>query len=239
MIDGPPNHSEGPVVMKVLVVEDSCRLAEYVSIGLGKVGFAVDTVATATDGEEAMAVNAYDAVILDLGLPDRDGMGLLAEMRRKGDTTIVLVLSARDALDDRVKGLTIGADDYLVKPFAMAELAARLRALERRQTHVVEPVLSRGNVQFDPNSREMRVDGRLVALSRREAGALEYLLRRAGRVVSRTAMEDALYPAGEELASNAVDVLIHRLRRRLLDVRADVSIVTMRGVGYMLSVRTS
>lgn len=224
--------------MKVLLIEDNHRLASYVSVGLGKAGFAVDTMATATDGEEAMAVTTYDAVILDLGLPDRDGMDLLAKMRRGGDSTIVLVLTARDALDDRVKGLTAGADDYLVKPFALAELTARLRALERRQPHALELVLSRGNVQFDPGSREVRVAGIAVPLRRREGDALEYLLRRAGRVVSRTAMEEALYPAGEELASNAIDVLIHRLRKRMQDAGADASIVTMRGVGYMLSVRT-
>ena len=224
--------------MKVLLIEDNRRLAEYVSVGLGKAGFAIDTAVTATDGEEAMAVTDYDAIILDLGLPDRDGMGLLAEMRRKGDTTIVLVLTARDALDDRVKGLTAGADDYLVKPFAMAELVARLRALERRQPHALELMLSRGNVQFDPSSREVRVGESTVPLRRREVDALEYLLRRAGRVVSRTAMEEALYSAGEELASNAIDVLIHRLRKRMQDAEADVSIVTMRGIGYMLSLRT-
>lgn len=224
--------------MKVLVIEDNPRLAEYVSIGLGKAGFTVDIAATAADGDEATAVGDYEAVILDLGLPDRDGMNLLAEMRRRGDTTIVLILTARDAVDDRVNGLTSGADDYLVKPFAMAELAARLRALERRRTPALELVLSRGNVRFDPNSREARVAGRPVALPRRETDALEYLLRRAGRVVPRAALEEALYPMGEELASNAVDVLIHRLRKRLQEAEADVSIVTMRGVGYMLSIRT-
>ncbi len=223
--------------MKILVIEDNSRLAEYVSIGLGRAGFAVDTAATAADSEEAMAVGDYEAVILDLGLPDRDGLSLLAEMRRRGDTMIVLVLTARDAVDDRVSGLTSGADDYLVKPFAMAELVARLRALERRRTPALELVLSRGNVRFDPNSREAQVDGRQVTLPRRETDALEYLLRRAGRVVPRTVLEEALYPMGEELASNAIDVLIHRLRKRLQDARADVAIVTMRGVGYMLSAK--
>lgn len=225
--------------MKVLVIEDNSRLAEYVSIGLERAGFTVDIAATAADGEEAMAVGGYEAVVLDLGLPDRDGMNLLAEMRGKGQTTSVLILTARDAVDDRVSGLTSGADDYLVKPFAMAELVARLRALERRRTHALELVLSRGNVRFDPNCREAQVDGRPVALPRREMDALEYLLRRAGRVVPRAILEEALYPMGEELASNAVDVLIHRLRKRLQDARADVSIVTMRGVGYMLAVRTA
>lgn len=225
--------------MKVLVIEDNSRLAEYVSIGLERAGFTVDIAATAADGEEAMAVGGYEAVVLDLGLPDRDGMNLLAEMRGKGQTTSVLILTARDAVDDRVSGLTSGADDYLVKPFAMAELVARLRALERRRTHALELVLSRGNVRFDPNCREAQVDGRPVTLPRREMDALEYLLRRAGRVVPRAILEEALYPMGEELASNAVDVLIHRLRKRLQDARADVSIVTMRGVGYMLAVRTA
>lgn len=226
-----------PREMKVLLIEDNPRLAEYVSIGLGRAGFAIDAAAGASDGEEAMAVGDYDAVILDLGLPDRDGMTLLTEMRRKGNSTIVLILTARDGIDDRVGGLTSGADDYLVKPFAMAELAARLRALERRRTNALEVVLSRGNVRLDPNSREVWVDDRPVALSRRETDALEYLLRRAGRVVARAAMEEALYPMGEELASNAVDVLIHRLRKRLQEAEADVVIVTMRGVGYMLSLK--
>lgn len=225
--------------MKVLVIEDNTRLAEYVSIGLGRAGFTVDLTTCAADGEAALAVGDYGAVILDLGLPDQDGLSLLANMRRRGDATIVLILTARDAVDDRVSGLTSGADDYLVKPFAMPELVARLRALERRRTPALDLVLSRGNVCFDPNSRETRVGGHQVCLPRRETDALEYLLRRAGRVVPRIALEEALYPMGEELASNAVDVLIHRLRKHLLDSAADVAIVTMRGVGYMLASKTS
>lgn len=223
--------------MKVLVIEDNSRLAEYVSIGLGKAGFTVDAVATAEDGALALSAGNYDALILDLGLPDRDGMKFLEELRRRGEALIVLILTARDTVEDRVNGLTAGADDYLVKPFAMAELIARLRALERRQPHALELVLSRGNVQFDPGAREARVNGRVMALPRREMDALEYLLKRVGRVIPRPVLEDALYPMGEELASNAVDVLIHRLRKRLQDAQADISIVTMRGVGYMLSLK--
>lgn len=223
--------------MKVLLVEDNARLAEYVSIGLGRAGFAVDVATNAADCDEALAVGDYGALILDLGLPDRDGMTLLADMRRRGDTTSVLILTARDAVEDRVNGLTSGADDYLVKPFAMPELAARLRALERRRSPALELVLSRGNLRFDPNSRETRVRDRAMVLPRRETDALEYLLRRADRVVPRAALEEALYPMGEELASNAVDVLIHRLRKHLLEAGADIAIVTMRGVGYMLSVK--
>lgn len=223
--------------MKVLVIEDNARLAEYVSIGLGRAGFTVDVATNAADGDEALAVGDYEATILDLGLPDRDGMALLAEMRRRGDTTSVLILTARDAVEDRVAGLTSGADDYLVKPFAMAELVARLRALERRRSPALELVLARGNVRFDPNSREARVGGHPMVLPRRETDALEYLLRRADRVVPRAVLEEALYPMGEELASNAVDVLIHRLRKHLLEAGADIAIVTMRGVGYMLSAK--
>jgi DNA-binding response OmpR family regulator len=164
-------------------------------------------------------------------------MKFLAELRRQGEAMIVLILTARDTVEDRVSGLTAGADDYLVKPFAMAELVARLRALERRKPHALELVQSQGNVQFDPSAREARVNGQIMALPRREMDALEYLLKRAGRVVPRAVLEDALYPMGEELASNAVDVLIHRLRKRLQDAQADISIVTMRGVGYMLSLK--
>ncbi|MBI3447131.1 MAG: response regulator [Magnetospirillum sp.] len=221
--------------MKVLLVEDNVRLAEYVSIGLGKAGFALDAVTNAEDGDLALSTTSYDAVILDLGLPDRDGMTFLTDMRKRGETAFVLILTARDTVEDRVSGLTGGADDYLIKPFAMPELVARLRALERRQSHSMELMLSRGNVQFDPNAREARVQGKAVTLSRRETDALEFLMKRADRVVPRSILEDAIYPMGEELASNALDVLIHRLRKHLQEAQADISIVTMRGVGYMLS----
>ncbi|SIS97912.1 response regulator [Insolitispirillum peregrinum] len=225
--------------MKILLIEDNRKLAEYAALGLGKAGFVVDAVSTAGDGWEALAVGSYDAVVLDLGLPDRDGMDLLEEMRRKGVACAVLILTARDGVENRVNGLTAGADDYLVKPFAMAELVARLRALERRQGKGLEMTLCYGNVSFDPRTREARVGAIVLTLSRRERDALEYLIRRGGRVITRTALEEALYPMGEELASNAVDVLIHRLRKRLQDAGAAVVIVTMRGVGYMLSVKPS
>ncbi len=222
--------------MKLLLIEDNHKLAEYISLGLSKAGFSVDLMRTAMDGEEALSVNEYDAVVLDLGLPDRDGMSLLTEIRRKEDTTIILVLTARDSIADRVKGLTEGADDYLVKPFAMAELIARLRVLQRRPSHALEIVLCCGNVRLDPHSRGVQVAEKVLPMSRREIDALEFLMRRANRVVSKALLEETIYSFDDDVASNAVEVLIHRLRKRLQIAEANVAIVTLRGVGYMLSI---
>ena len=221
--------------MRLLLIEDNQRLAEHTKSALGSKGFTVDTVATASDAEAAVAATAYDCLILDLGLPDIDGLELLATLRRRNVSTPILVVTARDKVEDLVEGLNRGADDYLRKPFEVEELAARIRALLRRPGQVLSLQLSEGNVHFDTNTREVRVSGTLLDLGRREIDALELLMRRAGRVVSKTAIEEAIYGFGEELGSNAIEVLVHRLRKRMTDAGANIYIHTLRGAGYLLS----
>jgi DNA-binding response OmpR family regulator len=221
--------------VRLLVIDDNPRLAEYVGVALRGEGFAVDSVTSGADAGAAIATTSYDAIILDLGLPDIDGLTWLTEVRRQLDRTPVLILTARDGVHDLVLGLNSGADDYLRKPFQIEELVARIRALLRRPGQVLGIELTQGNVSLNTNSRELTINGVQIELGRRECGALEVLLRRADRVVPKSAIEEALYAFGEELASNAIEVLIHRLRKRMQDAHADVHIHTLRGVGYMLT----
>jgi DNA-binding response OmpR family regulator len=221
--------------LRLLVIEDHHRLAEFIAAGLDQAGFAVDVVHTAADGEAAIEAMGYDAVVLDLGLPDADGMTLLRARRARGDAVPILLLTARDEVEHRVEGLDAGADDYLLKPFAMAELVARVRVLLRRPSSSLGITLSEGNMSFDTVSRQATVNGDQVMLSRREVDLLELLMRRSGRVVSKAAIEDGIYPFGEEIASNAVEVLVHRLRKRMQLAGATVQLHTLRGVGYLLS----
>jgi DNA-binding response OmpR family regulator len=173
-------------------------------------------------------------VVLDLGLVDGDGLKLLKDMRARRDSTPVLILTARDQLQDRVAGLDQGADDYVMKPFQVPELAARLRALLRRPGAALGTTLEYGDVAMDTGSREVNVTGRRVPLSRREADALELLLRRAGRVVPKDVIDRSIYAAGEDVQPNTVEVLISRLRRRLESAGANVAVHTVRGIGYLL-----
>jgi DNA-binding response OmpR family regulator len=220
--------------MRVFVVEDDVRLGEVLQDGLGKAGFAVDLCTSQRDAAEALANFPYDAIILDLGLPDGDGLQLCLDVRSRGNTVPVLMLTARDAVEDRIAGLNAGADDYLIKPFAMAELVARIKALLRRPGGALGVVLSAGNVAFDTIGRDLRVEGNTVALPRREVALLEQLLRRQGRVVPRAILEEKLYGIDDEPESNAIPVHIHRLRKRLDDAGANAEIHTVRGVGYVL-----
>jgi DNA-binding response OmpR family regulator len=221
--------------MRLLLIEDNQRLADYLATALQNGGFAVDQVGTTADAEGALAATHYDTLLLDLGLPDRDGLEWLAEQRRRQMTRPVLVLTARDSLEDLVAGLNQGADDYLRKPFEIDELIARVRALLRRPGEALGVKLTAGNVSFDTSDREVTVNGMAVEFGRREMDGLELLMRRAGRVVPKSAIEDAIYSFGEDLASNAIEVLVHRIRRRLQDAGADMHIHTLRGVGYVLS----
>lgn len=221
--------------MRLLLIEDNPRLSKYVAEGLRGQGFAVDAVDSGADAEAAIATTSYDAIVLDLGLPDVDGLQWLASMRKRLNQAPVLILTARDAVCDLVLGLNAGADDYLRKPFEMDELVARIRALLRRPGHALGAELTQGNISLDTNTRQLRIAGGLVDLGRRECGALELLLRRADRVVPKSAIEEAIYAFGEEVASNAIEVLIHRLRKRMQDAHANVHIHTLRGVGYMLT----
>ncbi len=219
---------------RILLIEDNASLAEFIGKGLKAAGFGVDGFGTAEEGASAAESLAYDAIVLDLGLPDRDGIDLLRDLRRRGRRVPVLILTARDDIDDRVRGLDAGADDYVVKPFAMKELSARLRALLRRPGAVLGNVLSVANVTLDTVARQLMVDGQAAALSRREFDLLQLLMRAAGRVVGKRAIEDKIYGFAEEITPNAVETLISRLRKRLASSGAALSIHTMRGVGYLL-----
>ena len=221
--------------MRVLLVEDNLRLSTLVRRGLEKEDFTVDGVGTLSDAEAALDTAPYDVVILDLGLPDGDGLDLLRAMRAQGSHVPVLVLTARDGVDDRVKGLNAGADDYLLKPFAVEELTARLRALLRRPDGALGLSLSAGNITFDTSAREVRVGTELLKISKKEMGVLEQLMRRSGRVVPKDMLECKLYGFDDDVSANSLEASFSRLRKRLAQVDAAVSIHTLRGVGYLLS----
>ncbi len=193
---------------------------------------------TAIDARLALGSIRYSAMILDLGLPDEDGMNVLKEMRRDRDPLPVLVLTARGSVDDRVQGLRAGADDYLVKPFALEELVARLQALMRRPGELLGRSLSIANLVFDTESRQIFVDGRPELFSSRESAVLELLMRRQGRVVTKKAVEDQIFGMSSDVASNAVEVYVSRLRKHLAECRARLQIHTVRGVGYMIAEET-
>ncbi len=221
--------------MRLLVVEDEARITELLRAALGRAGFVIDAVETVADARAALPLSAHDAVILDLGLPDGDGLALLNELRRDGNCVPVLVLTARDAVEARVAGLDAGADDYLIKPFAMTELIARIKALLRRPGQALGTVLEAGNVAFDTIGREIRVGSTVVVLPRQELGILEHLMRRLGRVVPKAVLEEKLYGIDDELGSNAIPVHVHYLRRKLAEAEATQEIHTVRGIGYLLA----
>ena len=217
--------------MRVLVVEDDALLGRGVQAGLEQAGFAADWVRDGMAADAALQAGEYAAVVLDLGLPRLEGLELLRRRRAHGDRTPVLILSARDALEDRVTGLDAGADDYLVKPFRVEELAARLRALVRRAHGAAAPLLSVAGVTLDPGARTVSWQGRPVELPAREFDVLHELMLNAGRVLSREHLQGRVYRWGEEVESNAIDVHVHHLRRKL----APELIRTIRGVGYVLA----
>jgi len=221
--------------MRLLLVEDNERFAALLAQGLAAAGFTVDVLATGDDAAAVLETSRFDVVVLDLGLPDRDGLDVLAEMRRRGDATPVLILTARGSLKDRVTGLQSGADDYLVKPFALEELVARLQALLRRPGNLLGLALKLGNVTLDTVARQVFVADQPALFSPREIGVLEHLLRRSGRVVAKNLLEESLYGLSQEIGSNAVEVYVHRLRRHLAEIGATVQVHTVRGVGYMIA----
>jgi DNA-binding response OmpR family regulator len=221
--------------MRILLIEDHERLAQSIVDGLAAFGLRVDLIAKADEGLAAASSISYDAIILDLGLPDRDGLEVISELRAQAKHIPVLILTARDGIDDRVKGLDCGADDYLLKPFAMKELAARLRALLRRPGGPLGATINIGNISLNTTTRQIKVDGRVVAISRRELDALELLMRRADQVVPKRLFEDSVYGLSDEVVPNTIEALISRLRRRLETIEARVFIHTLRGVGYLLT----
>lgn len=221
--------------MRVLILEDNSRLRALTAGALRAAGFATDAFETLADARAAAETTAYDCIVLDLGLPDGDGMDLLEALRRRGSSTPVLLLTARDDKASVVQGLNRGADDYLRKPFDVDELIARIRALLRRPGTAFQTVLAEGNIALDPSERRAVVDGTAIDFSRREVGALEMLMRSSGRVVQKSALEDALYGYDEEVSVNAIEVLVHRLRKKLSSAGANREIVTLRGIGYLLA----
>jgi two-component system response regulator TctD len=221
--------------VRLLLVEDNERFAALLKQGLTSAGFTVDVLATAADAAAVLRTSRPDVMILDLGLPDGDGLGVLTEMRDRADATPVLILTARGSVKDRVAGLQSGADDYMVKPFALEELVARLQALLRRPGHLLGLALKLGNLTLDTVARQVFVGEAPVAFSAREVAVLEHLLRRSGRVVAKTLLESSLYGLSQEVGSNAVEVYVHRLRRHLVEIGASVQVHTVRGVGYMIA----
>jgi DNA-binding response OmpR family regulator len=221
--------------LRLLVIEDEDRLASLVKAQLGAVGFAVDLADNAADAIAALELINYDAALLDLGLPDRDGICVVAAARRLGKTLPILILTARDAVEDRVAGLNAGADDYLTKPFAMAELIARVQALLRRPGGVLGITLEAGNLRLDTVGRELSIAGVPVRLSRQELAIIEQMMRRLGRIVPKAVLEEKLYGHDEEPDSNTIPVHVHHLRRQMLAAQASHAIHTVRGVGYILT----
>ena len=220
--------------MRLLIIEDEDGLSGILKSRLGEAGFAVDVAGSAGDATAALELINYDAVVLDLGLPDGDGLAVLAAARRIGKALPILILTARDAVEDRVAGLNAGADDYLTKPFAMSELIARIKALLRRPGGVLGITLKAGNLSLDTIGRELSVAGKPVRLSRQELAILEQMMRRFGRIVPKAVLEEKLYGIDEEPGSNTIPVHVHHLRRQLEAARASLVIHTIRGVGYIL-----
>ena len=221
--------------MRLLLVEDNERFAGLLERGLAAAGFVVDVMLTARDAAAALRENRFEIVVLDLGLPDADGLDVLGEMRHREDATPVLILTARGSLDARVLGLQSGADDYLVKPFALEELVARLQALLRRPGNFLGVTLKLGNIALDTVARQVLVGDQPIVFSAREISVLEQLLRRSGRVVAKNLLADNIYGLSQEVGSNAVEVYVHRLRKHLAEVGARVQIHTLRGVGYLIA----
>jgi DNA-binding response OmpR family regulator len=217
--------------MRILLVEDDPLLGDGLRAGLRQSGFHVDWVRTGDAAERELRGEPYAAAVLDLGLPMKDGLDVLAAVRRAGVTLPVLVLTARDAVADRIRGLDLGADDYVVKPVDLDELAARLRALVRRAHGQPRERLSAQGVELDPASRTVRRGGQALLLPAREFDLLHVLMLHAGRVLSREQLEQQLYSWGREVESNAIEVHVHHLRRKL----GAGLIQTVRGVGYMIA----
>ncbi|HEJ4563122.1 response regulator [Pseudomonas aeruginosa] len=216
--------------MHVLLTEDDDLIASGIVAGLNAQGLTVDRVASAADTQALLQVARFDVLVLDLGLPDEDGLRLLQRLRQQGVDLPVLVLTARDAVTDRVAGLQAGADDYLLKPFDLRELGARLHTLQRRSAGRCVNVIEHGRLSYDPSTRETWLDGRPVELSRREQALLQALLNNRGRILSGEQLKDSIYGFGDEVESNALNVHIHHLRRKL----GNAIVQTVRGLGYRL-----
>ena len=217
--------------MRVLLVEDDRMIGEAIESALQDAAYAVDWTHDGLSALVAIENQSYDIMLLDLGLPKKDGLQVLSSLRSKGNLIPVLIISARDAVEDRIKGLDVGADDYVLKPFEMTELLARMRAVLRRKGGVARPAMSNGLILLDPTTREAVVGGNTVRLSAREFSLLHTLMMRPGAILSRSDLEDRVYGWNEEVESNAIEFLIHALRKKL----GNSAIKNVRGVGWMVS----
>lgn len=220
--------------MKVLIVEDERKVAGFVAQALVEQAYAVRVAGTAAAAREAITEEPFDAVVLDLGLPDGDGLALLAEWRAAGFNEPVLILSARDAVADRIKGLNLGADDYLPKPFSVDELVARVRSLLRRQAGTKATVITHRGLRLDLLARELRADGAPVELTAKEFALAELFFQNAGRVLTRTQIAERVWEASYDLETNLIDVYVRRLRAKLEREGQPPLIRTVRGTGYQL-----
>lgn len=220
--------------MRILLVEDDRMLGDGLQAGLTQAGYAVDWLRDGEAAVTALSTESFAAVVLDLGLPKRDGLSVLQWLRGRHDATPVLILTARDQLEDKVRGLDLGADDYVLKPFDLDEITARLRALVRRAHGRPEPVLTVGEIELNPAARSVTRGGQLVELTPREFDLLHLLLENTGRVMTRRTLEEQIYTWNEAVDSNTLEVHIHHLRKKL----GNELIRTVRGVGYMVSAGT-
>lgn len=221
--------------MRILLVEDEARLASAVERYLRESAFAVDVAGTGKDAMFLANVNPYDAIVLDIGIPEPDGFEVLRRLRERGNAARVLILTARDGVEDRIHGLEVGADDYLVKPFALGELRARLRALLRRGESLTPDVLRVADLELDGNAQKAVRGGRAIPLTAKEYALLEYLVRNEGKVVGRAEISDKVWDERYDPASNLIEVYINRLRRKVDAEGSPPLIHTRRGAGYVLS----
>jgi two-component system, OmpR family, response regulator QseB len=216
--------------MRILLIEDDEMLGDGLRTGLIQYGYAVDWLKDGLSADQALKTENFDLVVVDLGLPKLSGISVLQNLRARGQTMPVLILTARESIDDRVKGLDSGADDYLTKPFDLDELCARLRALQRRFSSRAEPLLVHENISLDPAAHTVTLDGNFINVSRREFALLQKLLENAGRVLSREHLTQSLYGWGDDVDSNALEVHVHNLRKKF----GQGFIHTIRGIGYMI-----
>jgi two-component system response regulator QseB len=218
--------------MRLLLVEDDAMVGKALAQGLVRAGFALDWVTDGRSAELALANGVYDLAVLDLGLPKKDGMAILATLRASGNAVPVLIASARDTVEDRIAGLEAGADDYLLKPFDLKELIARIRAILRRHSGSGSPLMKAGSIVMDPGRKSVTLNGDEIDLSAKEFAVLEALMQRPGKVLSRDELEEAVYGWKDEIGSNAIEVHLHHLRKKL----GSTTIRNIRGVGYRVDV---